>query len=159
MNEIQNNLNNRIVALEALKANEKLTDTVETITSIPVTASMDIWNPGHTPTMGIPAASALGMQGISVNESMELGELKIQNDGTRQNTNVFKDKTTLTERVTYLIDECAIAIRHQVNTFESEKNDTATEKEIEESRRVRGGIKLLEKTILYIINQLPPKQV
>lgn len=128
-------INARLKILELEKENEKLIEKIEVVT---------------TPVIN------QGVQGISITEQISSGQdFAPQANIPLAPQKIVEDDSDLASVVTGWLNDDIININSQINHFINKYNDAATPEQIEMVRRVKGGIKLIEKTILYINNQLP----
>lgn len=151
LEDMTTNINNRIIAMEALKDNEKLIDRIETIeeTVVPVPIPQN-----NTPFM---RAVSTGEMLQAETPNLELGNPNIKEVTFSDNPYYVRfslDPTlSLVENVSRAIAGCRDAIIMLNIEFKSTRPETIDN--IEEYRRCTGAIKLMDKTILYIKNELP----
>lgn len=136
--EMTSSLNARIKILELEKENEKLEEKIETVTATPPPIYQ-------------------GVSNISVTGQIETGA-PLEPEAfvaARINQSLLNNNSDLKSVVNGLIVETINDIDFNIDLFIDLHNADATEEQVEDVRRCKGAIKLLEKTILYINNQLP----
>jgi hypothetical protein len=141
-------INVRITALQALDENKTLTDRVETI------------NDTIAETRGSNFTSPIGMTNIfdlaTSTEQQTFGKGANQEMVPKFVWNEKDKDPNLFDLVFNQLDDCTATIQFILDKYKGTKpqfNDF----EKENIRRVTGGIELLKRTKLYILNQLTPK--
>lgn len=138
------NLNNRITALQALKDNEKLVDQIEDknvtfeVVSSPASESFDI-------TKSISEGTFTAPFNPNYNQMAHM-----------EKSTEYIHQMPFVDAVIESINVSMLTIKTLVARFQ-EEHPNPTDDEKEEHRRVTGGLKMLNTTQLYILNQLPPK--
>lgn len=144
------NINTKITVLELEKTNEKLVEQVEAI---------------ETPHVFTPAPVQNLMGATNIFEVIKSATNTPFGSGANMNTIPKEVYPTDDKNVDFLdlviaeINSCKENIAFIGKRFGESKSAELTEQDVENLRRVRGAEVLLKRTILYILNQLPPKEV
>jgi hypothetical protein len=144
-------INTKIEALELAKTNEKLVDTVET-------QAEQLSTPPPPPPLGTsPIANTNVFEQINDKSGVPYGQ------GANQNTvpvDIFPKNPNDVDFLDLVIDQinsCRDNVKYIRDRFVTTTEIVKSEDDLVNITRVGGSLHLLDKTIAYILGQLPPK--
>lgn len=166
MELFKTNINTKITALQLEKDNEKLTDVVEQQTEQLNTMPAPPPPPMSMTGMEIPQAPPVPT-GTPISNTDVFGVLTNHanipfGQGANQKTVPVELYPTNSNEVDFLdlvieqINNCTNNIEYIRKRFKDDENIVKTDEDLKNIERVRGAKFLFEKTIQYILNQLPP---
>lgn len=162
-NEIKqfiSSINVKITTLELLKTNEKLSDTVEQQTEQLEIKSIPIPPQATLQVQGSPISNTDVFEVITNNNGNPYGE------GANQNTvpvklDIYPKNSNEVDFLDLVIEEitkCKDNIEYLRKRFSEDSNIVKSNEDNANIEKVRGAGFLLDKTIFYILDQLPKKQ-